>query len=85
MQDQKTTETPATSPIINPSASPIVDSPIIGGSPYVNADGTPIYEEVTCGCSASVPAGSRVFFMKLVGILAIVGGLLMFGILKLLD
>lgn len=81
MQDQNTTE----SPIINPSASPIMDSPIIGGSPIVNADGTPVYEEVTCGCSASIPAGSRVFFMKLVGILAVVGGLLMFGILKLLD
>ena len=39
MQDQKTNETPAqaASPIINASASPIVDSPIIGGSPIINA------------------------------------------------
>lgn len=81
MQDQKNTE----SPIINASASPIVDSPIISGSPIVNVDEMPIYEDVSCGCSASIPAGSRMFFMKLVGIMAIIGGFFTYGIFKLID
>lgn len=78
------TNTQKENPILNPSASTIIDSPIINDSAIINGD-QPIYEDVSCGCSANVPAGSRVFYMKLVGTMTIIGGLLTYGIIKLLD
>lgn len=72
----------------NPTESPIAHSPIINNpimnSPIINAD-QPEYADFSCGCSAAIPAGSRVFFMKMVVIVVAVAGSLMFGLYKLCE
>lgn len=77
----------------NPTESPIVNNPIINNpilnssiinSPIVNAD-EPEYADFSCGCSAAIPAGSRVFFMKMVLIVMTVAGGGLFGIYKLCE
>ena len=76
MQTSNTADSPIiSSPIVN---SPIVNSPIISNEPEINND-------FACGCSASIPPGSRVFFMKLCVIVFGVFGGLMYGVYKLMD
>ncbi|MDR0934208.1 MAG: hypothetical protein LBM56_03880 [Burkholderiaceae bacterium] len=67
-------------PVVN--ANPIVsdnpvESPIIGGEAY-----NPDYD-ISCGCSASVPPGSRVTFMKFAAFSMAVGSVLVYGFFKL--
>jgi hypothetical protein len=69
------TTNPIESPIIS---SPIITSPIVGTEPDSNHD-------FACGCSATIPAGSRAFFMKMVVIVFAVAGGAMYGLYKLMD
>lgn len=53
-------------------------------SPIVNADDAYTYD-VSCGCSANVPPGSRLMFMKLAAISMTVGCGLMYGLYRLAE
>jgi len=74
------TSNPIQSPIVNSAIvnSPIVNSTIISSAPEINND-------FACGCSASIPPGARVFFMKMVAIVFTVAGSFMYGVYKLMD
>ena len=72
-------------PIINPNpienANPIISSPII-----VEEDA--VYDpnrDFSCGCSATIPAGSRVRFMVTFLIIMSVSVVVFYGIYKMLE
>lgn len=69
-------------PILNPNpvvADNPIESPIISGETY-----NPDYD-ISCGCSATVPPGSRILFMKLAAISMIVGASIVYGFFKLSE
>lgn len=76
---------PIESPIVNANpivnVNPIVNNPIespIAGEEAYNPD-----YDISCGCSASVPPGSRVMFMKFAIISMVIGSLVVYGFFKL--
>ncbi len=71
---------PPNSPIVN---SPIVNSPIIS-SPIIPDDSQPI-ADFNDSCAAGMPAGNRMFYFKLVGIMFAVLGSIMYGLFKLCE
>ncbi len=79
----------ATNPIVN--ANPIVNpNPIVSDNPIESpiVGGGDLYDpnrDFSCGCSATIPAGSRVFFMKFCLIVMGVGAIAMYGIFKLFE
>ena len=82
------TQVQTASPIVN--ANPIVgENPIIGGSSIIQssiigAEETANYD-FACGCSASIPPGSRVMFMKMALAAMSVGSLVVYGLFKLSE
>ncbi len=79
---------PVINPIVNPNpivnANPIVsDSPI--ESPILGGDIYDPNRDFSCGCSATIPEGSRMFFMKFCVIVMLVGTGVMYGLYKLAE
>ena len=85
----------ATNPIVN--ANPIVNpNPIVNANPIVSdnpiqsplIEGGDVYDpnrDFSCGCSATIPEGSRMFFMKFCLIVMVVGTGVMYGLYKLSE
>ena len=75
------------SPIVN--ANPIVgENPIIGGgaiiqSSIIGAEESSVDYDISCGCAASIPPGSRVMFMKMALISMCVGAVIVYGLFQL--
>lgn len=70
----------------NPEQSPVIQtgsavSPII----IEESDGYDPNQDFSCGCTATVPAGSRVLFMKFCLIVMAVGAIVMYGFFKLSE
>lgn len=67
-----------TGPIIHAesAASPIIMEESAGYDPN---------QDFSCGCTATVPAGSRVLFMKFCLIAMVVGTAVMYGLFKLSE
>lgn len=67
---------------INPEQSPVIQT---GAIIMEESAGYDPNQDFSCGCTATVPAGSRVLFMKFCVVAMAVGTAVMYGLFKLSE